>query len=144
MNADCVISVVIPCYNSAQVLPRAIQSVLAQETAGTEIVIVDDQSTDDSFAVAESLASQFPAIRLFHQLENAGPAAARNLGLRHARGRYICFLDADDEYAPGFFATVLPLLEQDRQLCWVATNIEFGRRWMTVRPDQSNTRSASQ
>jgi glycosyltransferase involved in cell wall biosynthesis len=136
MNPDCVISVVIPCYNSAQVLPRAIQSVLAQETAGTEIIIVDDQSTDDSFGVAESLASQFPAIRLFRQSENAGPAAARNLGLRHARGRYICFLDADDEYAPKFFATALPLLEQDRQVCWLATNIELVNCQREVHPIQ--------
>jgi glycosyltransferase involved in cell wall biosynthesis len=136
MNADCLISVVIPCYNARQVLPRAIQSVIAQSTPGTEIVVVDDQSTDDSLTVAESFANKFPAIHLLRQSENAGPAAARNLGLRHAKGRYVCFLDADDEYAPGFFATVLPLLEQDRQLCWVATNVALVNCHREVHPIQ--------
>jgi glycosyltransferase involved in cell wall biosynthesis len=130
------ISVVIPCYNGAKVLLRAVQSVLAQDTPGTEIIIVDDKSTDDSLSAAKSLASQFPEIQCLAQPANWGPGAARNAGLRRANGRYVCFLDADDEYAPRFFATVLPLMENDAELCWISTGVELVNAHREVHPIQ--------
>ncbi|HWY87470.1 MAG TPA: glycosyltransferase family A protein, partial [Gemmataceae bacterium] len=136
MNHEHLVSVIIPCFNAAEFLPRAAQSVLAQNTPGTEIIIVDDQSTDDSLKVAQSLAGEFPEIRWFQQPVNGGPAAARNAGLRRAAGRYVCFLDADDEYGPGFFAVVLPLLEQDAELSWISTGIELVNAHREVHPVQ--------
>src|SRR5580704_16122306 len=103
-NVPCVVSVVIPCFNAGAVIARAVRSVLAQDTTGAEVIIVDDCSTDDSVSVIRELAGELRAIRLVCHEANAGPAAARNTGLGVAAGRYICFLDADDEYGAGFFA----------------------------------------
>jgi glycosyltransferase involved in cell wall biosynthesis len=109
MSAPSLVSVVIPCFNAAEYLSGAVRSVQAQGVPGTEIIVVDDQSTDDSNAVAEALAGQVPGVRLIQQAVNSGPSTARNAGLRHAWGRYVCFLDADDAYAPGFFSGVISL-----------------------------------
>jgi Flp pilus assembly protein TadD len=125
MGTPCLVSVVIPCYNAGPFLARAIQSIHAQGIPQTEIVVVDDCSTDDSRKVCESLALQYPGVRLLRMPANAGPAAARNRGLRDVRGRYICFLDADDEYLPGFFARVVPQLEADLELAAITTSIKL-------------------
>jgi glycosyltransferase involved in cell wall biosynthesis len=130
------VSVVIPCFNAAEYLPGAVRSLLAQGMPGTEIIVVDDQSTDDSRAVAESLAGQYPGVRALRQSVNSGPSAARNAGLRHASGRYVCFLDADDEYAPGFFSKVLSLLERDSELAGVVTGVELVDCHREVHPVQ--------
>ena len=87
------ISVIIPSYNHAHFLPRAVDSVLAQDYGNVEIVVVDDGSTDDTATVAARYGDR---IRYVHQ-ENRGLAGARNTGLREARGEIVFFLDADDE-----------------------------------------------
>ena len=102
MSSPPSVSVVIPCFNAAEDLEHAVQSVLDQNVPKAEILIVDDGSTDGSVAVAEQLARQHASIQILRQAANGGPAAARNKGLRKASGRYVCFLDADDAYAPGF------------------------------------------
>jgi glycosyltransferase involved in cell wall biosynthesis len=89
------ISVIIPCYNQARFLGDAIESVIAQTYQPTEIVVVDDGSTE---SLAE-VASRYPKIRFLRQ-KNQGPAAARNAGLRESKGTYIAFLDADDRLLP--------------------------------------------
>ncbi|HEU4548918.1 MAG TPA: glycosyltransferase [Rhizomicrobium sp.] len=90
-------SVIIPVYNRAGPLRRALQSVLAQTCQDFEIVVVDDGSRDDPRAVAESFAD--PRIRFFRQ-ENAGGGAARNAAIDAARGRFIAPLDSDDVFLP--------------------------------------------
>ncbi len=94
------ISVVIPVFNGAGFIGEAIESVLAQDEKPLEIIVVDDGSTDNSAEIAESFGSPVLVLRQ----ENRGPAAARNRGLRAARGQYIAFLDADDLYSPDKFA----------------------------------------
>jgi glycosyltransferase involved in cell wall biosynthesis len=91
------LSAIIPCYNAARFLPEAVASVLAQRYEPLEILVIDDGSTDDTPEVAASLA---PAIQYLRQ-ENRGPSAARNLGLRQARGEFIGLLDADDLWPEG-------------------------------------------
>ena len=125
MNDTCLVSVVIPFFNAAAFLPSAVRSVVEQEQPGTEILLVNDRSTDDSAVIARSLADRFPGVRLLQLPANGGPAAARNVGLRHAAGQYLCFLDADDEYAPGFFRRVLPLLEGHGAVAGVVTGVEL-------------------
>lgn len=93
------VSVIIPCYNQARFLPDAVASLQAQTLATWECMIVDDGSADNTAKVAESLAQGDDRIRVVSQ-SNHGPSAARNAGLRLARGRYIQFLDADDLIAP--------------------------------------------
>jgi glycosyltransferase involved in cell wall biosynthesis len=93
------VSIVIPAYNAARYLPDAVRSALDQPGATVEVVIVNDGSTDDTAAVADRLAAADPRVRVIHQA-NGHCAAARNTGIRVARGEYISFLDADDVFLP--------------------------------------------
>ena len=91
------VSVIIPCYNHAHYLCRAVQSVLAQTYADWEAIIVDDGSTDNTREVATRFSD--PRVRYIYQ-ENRGLSAARNTGISAAQGSYLAFLDADDELEP--------------------------------------------
>ena len=92
------ISIIIPTYNRERVLPRAIDSVLLQKGADFELIIIDDGSTDSTRSFIDS-SYPLPVTRYFYQ-ENSGPAAARNLGIKEAKGEWIAFLDSDDEWKP--------------------------------------------
>ena len=97
-------SVVIPAYNYGRFLRRAVDSVLSQDGDDYEVIVVDDGSTDDTAAVAASLAAARPGrVRWFSQA-NAGPSAARNAGADRAAGDSLIFLDADDRLLPGALA----------------------------------------
>lgn len=89
------ISVVMAAYNAAPFLPETIASVLAQTYTHWELLIVDDGSTDDTARVVKEFTVQYPQIHYFWQ-ENGRQGKARNLGLHHARGEWVAFLDADD------------------------------------------------
>src|SRR5438874_12608579 len=97
------VSVVIPCYNASHFIETTLGSALKQRAAGlvdVEIIVVDDGSTDDSPAKVETASLANPcAVRLLRQPRILGPSAARNVGLRHARGRFACLLDADAQPA---------------------------------------------
>lgn len=90
------ISVVIPTYNRRDLLKRALLSMLAQTLLPTEIIVIDDGSTDDTAAM---IRTEFPAVHYYHQ-ENQGVGSARNTGIQHAIGDWIAFLDSDDEWLP--------------------------------------------
>lgn len=111
------VSVVIPAWNSADTLPRAIDSVLAQTWEAREIIVVDDGGTDDSLAV---LAVYGDRLRVISQA-NGGPGAARNRGLSEARGRYVAFLDADDHWLPEKLERQVALLEAHPELGFCST-----------------------
>jgi glycosyltransferase involved in cell wall biosynthesis/peptidoglycan/xylan/chitin deacetylase (PgdA/CDA1 family) len=102
------VSIIIPAYNAAATLERAVASLQKQSFADWEAVVVNDGSTDDTRAVADAIAAREPRVRVLHQ-ENRGASAARNTGLRAARGRWIGFLDSDDWFAPTFLAALLDL-----------------------------------
>jgi len=91
------ISVIIPCYNYGHLLQRAVESVAADALDDYEVLIIDDGSTDNSFAVASDLASKHPEKVSCFTYDNAGLAATRNRGIDHSIGEYLIFLDADDE-----------------------------------------------
>jgi glycosyltransferase involved in cell wall biosynthesis len=90
------VSVIIPTYNRAGVLPRALDSVISQSHAADEIIVVDDGSTDETEAV---IRSAYLDITYLKQ-NNLGVSAARNLGIRHATGDWIALLDSDDSWLP--------------------------------------------
>jgi glycosyltransferase involved in cell wall biosynthesis len=108
------ISVVLPVHNRADVLPRAIRSVLDQRLAGFELVIVDDGSTDDSVAVARSFVD--PRISIIELGQNRGGNAARNAGVRAAKAPLIAFLDSDDVYLPEKLERVVTQFERTPDL----------------------------
>ena len=119
------VSVVIPAYNAEKFVLQAVRSVLQQCYQPLEIWLVDDGSTDQTAEIVRQHASIVKIVRQ----ENAGVAAARNTGLRLARGELICFLDADDGWLPGKLAS---------QVAYMQAHPEVGllyHDWLVWRPD---------
>lgn len=96
MTGHPLVSCVVPVFNGAPFLQDAIASIEAQSWRPIEIIVVDDGSTDGTPDVIGAMGTRVHALRQ----ENAGPAAARNAGLRLARGEFVAFLDSDDEWLP--------------------------------------------
>lgn len=105
------VSVIIPAYNAAAFLDRAIDSVLAQEGITFEILIVNNNSTDNTVKIATAYASKYPECIAVIDEATPGASAARNCGLKAARGDWIQFLDADDVLLPGKFVRQLQLIK---------------------------------
>ena len=103
------VSIIIPNYNHARYLGDAVHSVLNQDYQNFEIIVVDDGSTDNSREVARQFGEK---IHYIYQ-ENAGLSAARNTGIRVAKGSLIGVLDADDMYEPTFISTLVAVLESN-------------------------------
>ena len=103
------ISVVIPLYNKEKSIANTLKCVFAQTYQNFEIVVVDDGSTDSSAAIVETFKD--PRIRLIHQ-PNAGVSAARNTGIREAKGEYVAFLDADDVWLSGHLDNLSQLIKK--------------------------------
>ncbi|MFC4544564.1 glycosyltransferase family 2 protein [Halosolutus amylolyticus] len=110
------ISVVIPTYDRATTLPRAIDSALDQTIDDIEVVVVDDGSTDETGSVLASYED--PRVRPVVHATNQGANVARNTGIEHARGEYVAFLDSDDEWHPEKLERQLAALS-DRSDDWV-------------------------
>ena len=104
------ISVIVPVYQAEQCLPACVESVLAQTFFNWELLLVDDGCTDGSPALCDGYAARNDRVRVFHQ-RNGGVSAARNTGLREARGEFIAFLDADDQLEPRALETLWSMLE---------------------------------
>ena len=109
------ISIIIPCYNQAHFLCEAIESALGQSYANFEIVVVDDGSTDNS----EEVGGQYSGVHCIRQ-DHQGLAAARNTGLRHCRGEYLVFLDADDRLLPEALKVGVEVLKMHPDCAFVA------------------------
>lgn len=123
------VSVVIPCYRQAHVLPEAVLSVLNQTFSDWECIIVDDGCPDDAGMLADAIARKHPGrVRVVHQ-SNRGVSEARNAGIRAARGRYILPLDADDRIAPEMLAKTVAALEAHPSAAIAHTHVQhFGNR----------------
>ena len=111
------VSIIVPAYNQSHYLEAAVQSALAQTYADVEVIVVDDGSTDDTRAVAQRLTDS--RVRYVYQ-ENRGLPAARNTGIRHARGSLLSFLDSDDLFLPDKVRLLLAAMEADPSLGLVA------------------------
>jgi glycosyltransferase involved in cell wall biosynthesis len=94
------VSVIIPAFNRERVIGKAIQSALAQTFQDFEIIVVDDGSRDETTKKAMTLACSEPRLRIFRSETNQGAQAARNVGARAARGKWLSFLDSDHEWLP--------------------------------------------
>ena len=93
------VSIIVPVFNGEKTLERCVESILSQQYADWELLLVDDGSADQSGALCDGFAQRDSRVRVFHQ-ENAGVSAARNLALDNARGVYLQFLDSDDWITP--------------------------------------------
>jgi glycosyltransferase involved in cell wall biosynthesis len=114
-------SVIIPVYNSAATLARAVESVLAQTWPPHEVIVVDDGSTDNSLELARGYGAPVQVITR----ANAGVSAARNTGARHARGDWLAFLDADDWYYPERLRWHAEWIRRDTRLDFLTGDYDY-------------------
>lgn len=117
------ISVIVPVYNAGKYLRRCIDSILAQTYTDFELLLIDDGSTDDSPDICDEYVNKCKwggQIRAFHK-PNGGASSARNLGLQHARGEYIVFVDADDWVDATYLEEILPTSPDE----WIISSITF-------------------
>ena len=117
-----IVSVIIPTYNGEAYIEQAIASVLAQSETGLELIIVDDASSDHTVTCIKRFSDS--RLHLFENEKNLGGGAARNVGMRHARGEWIAFLDHDDWYAEDRLARLLDYARH-YDVDMIADNIQF-------------------
>ncbi|WP_051671467.1 glycosyltransferase family 2 protein [Oribacterium sp. P6A1] len=106
------ISVIITVYNREIFIEKCVKSILDQTEVSTEIILIDDGSTDHSKEICESFAALHENVRVIRQ-KNAGLSVARNTGLDNAIGDYICFLDDDDVMTPGSLKVLLEAMRKN-------------------------------
>lgn len=125
-NKDVSLSIIIPTYNRADKISRAIMSILLQEYKDYELIIVDDCSTDDT----EKVVKNFEDERIFYyKLErNLGAAGARNYGVNKSRGKYIAFHDSDDEWLPGKLTKQMSYMKEHPNYCMVYSKMHIMRK----------------
>jgi glycosyltransferase involved in cell wall biosynthesis len=119
------IAVVLATYNRRQCLPRAIASVLGQEDADFELIVVDDASTDDTRFYLATLND--PRVKVIAAERNVGPSAARNRGLAAARADVVAFLDSDDVYRPRRLAASLAAFADPNIVCVLSSSLTATR-----------------
>lgn len=127
-------SIVIPTYNRADSIQLTLDACWQQLDTDFEIVLIDDGSIDNTESVIQNISD--PRLRYIRQ-DNAGPAAARNLGMREARGQYIAFLDSDDIWYPGHLAAVRTAVSDGHDFVYSQIIVDrgVGRYW--IKPDRA-------
>lgn len=118
------VSIVVPVYNAAPFLRETIDCIQRQTYTDWELLLVDDCSTDNSVAVIEEYQSQDARIRLLHAPKNQGAAQSRNQGAEASKGRYLCYLDADDVWSEEKLEKELAFMKQ-KDAAFVFTGYEF-------------------
>ena len=130
------VSIVTPAYNCEKYLRKTVESVLSQSYTSWEMIIVDDCSTDGTFALAQQLAAQEPRIRVFRNETNQGVSLTRNRGIAQTRGKYIALLDGDDLWESDKLERQVALLEKGYDLAYCSYDFwdESGRPIETMKP----------
>lgn len=112
-------SVIIPVYNSESYILKTLESIKEQSFKDFEIVIINDGSTDKSEDVILKFKKDNPDINLFYKkINNSGPSTARNIGLKEAKGDFVCFLDSDDQYDIHLFEEINPLIDKETDVIY--------------------------
>jgi glycosyltransferase involved in cell wall biosynthesis len=119
-------TIVIPTYNRADFITDTINSVLAQEDSDFEVVVVDDGSTDETETVVLQTFGHLEKVRYYKQV-NSERGAARNKGIAEARGRYVVFLDSDDQMRANHLSALREIIERHPGINFLATKFEFIR-----------------
>ncbi len=131
------VSVIIPTYNSANYLPEAIESVLAQTYKDFEIIVIDDGSTDNTKDVVAPYLDRI----IFSEVPNGGPARARNRAIRESSSEYVAFLDADDIWYPDKLERQLTVFSENQHYSLVHSDASYtrtyssqeGRTWFSIK-----------
>ncbi len=113
------VSIILPTFNRARFIPQALASILQQDFRDWELIIVDDGSTDESASLIENLSQRITNSIIYLKQKNQGPAAARNLGIRRARGKYLAFFDSDDTWDTFHLAACISHLERNADVDWI-------------------------
>lgn len=132
------ISVIIPLYNQAQHLPRTLDSLLAQNYKDFEVIVVNDGSSDNGQAAAESFSGRFLKLGINYKVikheKNLGAPAARNRGFKEARGAYLLFCDADVRLNKEMLAAMLNALESHPEAAFAYSSFKWGRKLFRLFP----------
>lgn len=139
MNSTNKLSVIIPLYNAGDDFRTCMESLITQTWTALEIIIINDGSTDNSVEIAKHYAENYPHVRLLHQA-NAGASVARNRGIEVATGKYVAFVDADDEVYPTMYETLMTMaLEDDLDVAQCNADWcfrETGETWQSIPTDR--------
>jgi len=112
-DAEVLVSVIMPCKDAAMFIDAAIASVLCQSHKELQLIVVDDGSTDQTVSLLESIVQRDPRVTLVRRGNNSGgPAAPRNIGMTHVKGKFIAFIDADDIWVPEKLAMQLAVMSK--------------------------------
>ena len=101
MNQERLVSIIVPVFNVENYLKECVDSILRQDYADIEILLIDDGSTDNSGKLCDEYAQNYSAITAYHK-QNGGLSSARNYGMYKAKGEYYCFIDSDDYISDDF------------------------------------------
>lgn len=115
------LSVVIPNYNHARFLPKALDAIVSQSLPPLEVIIVDDASTDESVMIIESYQKKYSFIHLYKNERNLGAVATLNKAVDLSQGKYLACCASDDEILPGFFEESVTLLEKHPQAAFCSS-----------------------
>lgn len=137
MTTSPLFSIVIPAYNYAETLPRAVASVMEQAGDDYELLVVNDGSTDSTAEVLKELSQQFGHSFRYHTKENGGLASTRNYGIKHTQGDFLIFLDADDEMIPDALAALREHISQQPE-----TRMIIGSHYAQTKPGKDSFHKA--
>jgi len=132
MTSRPLVNVIIIFFNEGRFLEEAIDSVFAQSYDNWELLLIDDGSTDHSTMIAQRYSAQYPEKVRYLEHEghqNLGMSSSRNLGIRNAKGKYICYLDGDDIWLPNFLEIQVSILESQPQAAMVCAPLQLWYSW---------------
>ena len=127
-------SIIIPVYNAGEVVADCVNSIFQTGLCDFEIILVNDGSSDNSAEVCAKLCEKYPMVNYFYQ-ENLGVSAARNNGIRHAKGKYILFCDADDFFEPDCFKGIDDVLTDNIDLLIYGMSLDYYHNNFCYRKD---------
>ncbi len=137
------VTVIIPTFNRAGLLPRALKSALEQSYRPLEVIVVDDRSDDETPELLARWRDRSPELlTVIRHEKNLGVSAARNTGLRAGRGEFVAFLDSDDEWLPGKLEAQVDYLTENAEEALVQTQERWMRRGRRVNPGRKHLKKA--
>ena len=109
---NCETSIIVPNYNNGKYLQACIESILIQDYKNYEIIVIDDNSQDESLKILENYKLN-PKLKVLKLNKNKGPSFCRNIGIRISKGKYIAFLDSDDYWEPNKLSTQINYIKKN-------------------------------